>query len=440
MNFSPESIPLRRITTLIFSCLWLLGGVAYSAQIELIWDPPDIDPAGYRIHFGTASAQYNTIVDVGKTTTYTITGLEEGNTYYFAATAYYDNEPESDFSNEIFHYFPKSDVVDNGNVDLVGQGENSEDNTKDPGSDPETDRADLEAGPLLPIVETGEIIVGSEWAAVDFAFHFVDPVVIAQCQSKNDADPAVVRLRHLGSGVDMRLQEWDHQDGAHAMETIGYAVMERGAYTLEDGTFVEAGRFETQERSVVGRVIFTRTFRQAPVVLAAVSTFNEADALIVRVKNVDTDGFDWQVQEQELNDHAHSPEIISYIAWEPSIGAFEGMQFEVNRTGVAVGQTFHAVAAAHPFAGVPLVFVGMQTINEEDTATLRIRNRNIAGFEVHVDEEASLDPETGHAAEDVGYMVFSPASPVFWDANPLALKSTAGTERRQKMWGKQSFF
>ena len=83
--------------TLAISTLMALSSVVYAAQVDLIWDPPDIEPAGYKVYYGTASASYTQSVDVGKTTSAVITGLEEGNTYYFSATAYYDNEPESGF-------------------------------------------------------------------------------------------------------------------------------------------------------------------------------------------------------------------------------------------------------------------------------------------------------------------------------------------------------
>lgn len=103
---------------MLISTIVVFGSVAYSAQVDLIWDPPDIEPAGYKVYYGTASAHYTKSVDVGKATTCTITGLEEGNTYYFAASAYYANEPESGFSNEISQYFPKHDADGDGLPDI----------------------------------------------------------------------------------------------------------------------------------------------------------------------------------------------------------------------------------------------------------------------------------------------------------------------------------
>lgn len=57
--------------------------------------------AGYKVYYGTASGNYATSVDVGNVTTYTVTGLSSGTTYYFAVTAYNTNSGESGFSNEV---------------------------------------------------------------------------------------------------------------------------------------------------------------------------------------------------------------------------------------------------------------------------------------------------------------------------------------------------
>lgn len=81
----------------------IFGGPAWAADISLAWDPsPSTGVTGYKIHYGTASGQYTTIVDVGNVLTATIPGFaENGTTYYFAATAY-DATSESVFSNEVF--------------------------------------------------------------------------------------------------------------------------------------------------------------------------------------------------------------------------------------------------------------------------------------------------------------------------------------------------
>jgi hypothetical protein len=75
---------------------------AHAAEITLAWDQnsePDI--SGYRIYYGRESRSYTNVVDVGNYTSCVIADLEDGETYYFAATAYNTEGYESGYSNEI---------------------------------------------------------------------------------------------------------------------------------------------------------------------------------------------------------------------------------------------------------------------------------------------------------------------------------------------------
>ena len=58
------------------------------------------------IHYGTASGTYSQAIDVGKTTSYTVSNLSDGKTYYFAATAYNRAGQKSVYSNEVSKVIP----------------------------------------------------------------------------------------------------------------------------------------------------------------------------------------------------------------------------------------------------------------------------------------------------------------------------------------------
>jgi hypothetical protein len=78
-----------------------------SAQVTLAWDPnSEPDVAGYKIYYGFLSNQYIYNVDVGNRTSCTLSSLQDGTTYYFAATAYNIGRYESDFSNEVVFTTP----------------------------------------------------------------------------------------------------------------------------------------------------------------------------------------------------------------------------------------------------------------------------------------------------------------------------------------------
>ena len=84
-------------------------GEAAAGSISLAWDPtttrvdgsPLTDLGGYKLYCRTASETYDRSIDVGNVTTYTLTGLTQGQTYYIVATAYDTSRRESDHSNEV---------------------------------------------------------------------------------------------------------------------------------------------------------------------------------------------------------------------------------------------------------------------------------------------------------------------------------------------------
>lgn len=68
----------------------------------LSWSPStSTNLAGYKVYVGTASAVYSSSLSVGNVTSYTVSNLGVGSTYYFAVAAYNTSGIESSFSNEV---------------------------------------------------------------------------------------------------------------------------------------------------------------------------------------------------------------------------------------------------------------------------------------------------------------------------------------------------
>ncbi len=57
-------------------------------SVALAWNPNQEPVTGYRVSYGTTSGQYTNTIGVGNTTSYTVTNLLSGSTYYFAVQAY----------------------------------------------------------------------------------------------------------------------------------------------------------------------------------------------------------------------------------------------------------------------------------------------------------------------------------------------------------------
>ena len=239
---------------------------------------------------------------------------------------------------------------------------------------------------LTDLLAKGEVQVNHMWQRVTFAVPFLDPVVVATTPSNNDAAPTVVRMRNVNTtGFDIRLQEWDYQDGVHTAETVGYLVMERGHHILSDGTHVEVGTVDTAKTSFL-TVAFKQPFNVAPVVITSVVSTNEAEAVTGRVRRPSPTNFQYRLQEQELNTQVHAKETVAYIAWEPSAGTIDGLTVKVNKTPDAVLHNFYRILFGTGFIR-RRCFADMQTADGSDTANLRWQNKTTAGVDVKVAEE-----------------------------------------------------
>ena len=82
----------------------------HGANVNLAWDPNlEANLKGYKVYYGSASGNFSFMVDAGNRTSLTISGLEAGQTYYFAATAYGPAGEESGMSDELRYDTPRPD-------------------------------------------------------------------------------------------------------------------------------------------------------------------------------------------------------------------------------------------------------------------------------------------------------------------------------------------
>jgi hypothetical protein len=95
------------VLILVPCALGLVPSISFAAQITLTWNSnAESHLAGYRLYYSTTSRNYSASKDVGNTTQYTLSGLQEGLTYYFTLTAYDNSGNESAYSEELMHTVP----------------------------------------------------------------------------------------------------------------------------------------------------------------------------------------------------------------------------------------------------------------------------------------------------------------------------------------------
>ena len=247
---------------------------------------------------------------------------------------------------------------------------------------------------------------GADWTTVTVARAFTNPVVVAGARSHNptyDAgqDPATVRVRNVQSSggqttFQVQVDEWDYLDGAHSAETISYVVAEAGVHRLAGGAVLEAGttRLDHQWKTVA----LAGGFQRAPLVFAQATTYNGRAAVTTRLRSVGTGSFEVRLQEEEGADNWHARETLAYLA----VAGGEGVE-----TGTI--QSADGWVGARYSNGRGPLLAAVQTYNDPDPATLWASPVYNGVTYLRLDEERSGDDEVAHAAETVGYAVFTGA-------------------------------
>jgi PKD repeat protein len=273
-----------------------------------------------------------------------------------------------------------------------------------------------------------DIAVTREWQRVEFEHTFTDPVVVATSVSSNGGEPTTVRIHGVDqTGFWVRLQDWSYSDGAYISEPeteiLGYLVVERGTYQLPNGAWLEADEFPIVKGKTWHPGRFFAPFSTIPVVLSSVATYNDSSTVTPRLRRINATGFELMLQGAENNATAHGSEMIAYIASEGFCGALNGRQFLVGKTADEVTDTptelwFSNQCAdlTNGFTMSPTFLADMQTTDGPNTANLRWDNKGTHSARIWVDEEQSMDAETSHTTEVVGYLAIGEDA----DAAPTA--------------------
>jgi len=244
-----------------------------------------------------------------------------------------------------------------------------------------------------------------DWKTITLAGVYIDPVVVATPVSYDGADPSVIRIKSVTStSFDIRIEEYESDDGSHTTEDVSYLVIEKGNHTLGGGQKVVAEEVAVDHNWLLvdtSAALFPAG--DTPVIIASVVSDNDHNTVTTRLKLVDDNSFEVRLQE-ELNANTHGSETVAYIGLEKGDyidGA--GNSFEVGSQ--SVNSSFETIS----FTEVtdPRFLASIQSFNESDTAALRYKVLTTSDVALFVEEERSIDADMTHIDEEVGYVVVS---------------------------------
>ena len=118
------------------------------------------------------------------------------------------------------------------------------------------------------------------------------------------------------------------------------------------------------------RVELEKSFND-PVIIAGPPSFNGTDPGVIRLRNIDSTGFEIKFAEWDYLDGNHTDETVSYLALEKGHHNVDGAIIEA---GTLTGSTsFKTTSFQETFIDTPIVMTTIASINETETINGRIR-------------------------------------------------------------------
>jgi|GEM_PF-3684240 len=240
--------------------------------------------------------------------------------------------------------------------------------------------------------------------------NYINPVVIVQPPSSNESDPATVRLTNISNNsFTVKLQETSNLDGVHAAEAVSYIVVEEGSWELSNGTLLEVGNLDTNKIVTKGQwntVNFDQNFDSTPVVISQVQTNNDSELVRTRQNKVGLTSFDLGLEEEELSKNSgHGQEKIGWLAIEPGAGTLDGLSYQADYTGNSVGHNWKTINFQNNlFSNTPRFLASISSLAGLDPVELRYQNLGAGQVSLKVLEDTTLDLETTHANENIGFL------------------------------------
>ena len=159
-----------------------------------------------------------------------------------------------------------------------------------------------------------------------------------------------------------------------------------------------------------------------PVVIMGPLSYNGGAPSHVRLRGLSRPSagkvkYTYRIEEWKYLDGAHAEEYFSYIAIERGIHVLpDGTVVEANKIEIPSGYSWGArtkwfyVKFDYDFDSAPILFVQIQTANDNAPCILRVKDVTKDGFYVTMQEEEAAD--NIHGKEIIGYIAFSKTNTV----------------------------
>ena len=187
-------------------------------------------------------------------------------------------------------------------------------------------------------------------------------------------------------------------------KTIDITVEDNSVLITDSGTL----SLDQSNRNSWRTVSLNNTYTD-PVIIFSPLTNNGGDPVTVRVKNVSSDSFDWQIQEWDYRGNGyHVTEQFSYIVLEAgTYGLSNGRQLIAGN--VNSSDSFTKKYFAKEFQSEnPIIVTQIVSATDATAAAVRVKNVLFDSFEIKLQSQESFNKV--HGDERVSFIAIDPGS------------------------------
>lgn len=242
------------------------------------------------------------------------------------------------------------------------------------------------------------------------------PIMVAAMQTRNGSDPSGLRMKNVTkSSFTVKVEEENsvNSEMEHGEEVVGYFTFNEGTIKNSAGSIIgESGDITKDQPN--GTTWYTVTLKNSysnPVVLMNMNTYNGSNPSHIRIKNVNSNSFQFQIEEWDYLDGVHSKaETMGYVVIKAGKHLLSnGKKLEAGKitTNAANKSSYATVGLSQSFDKTPVVISQVQTYNGSSAVVIRQKEISKTSFKLQMQEEEENKDST-HSSETVGFIAINP--------------------------------
>lgn len=267
---------------------------------------------------------------------------------------------------------------------------------------------------MLTFGSTGTVIDQSKtsvWHSIVFGTPFVNtPVMLADIQTHLGGEPAGLRMQNLTNGdakIKIEEDKSANNESNHLAENVGYLAISSGLIKNAAGEVI--GEAQSIDAKTMGdthweSITLLNEYTQ-PVVRMQMVTFNKEDPGHIRLRNVGSTSFEYQIEEWDYDDQLHDWETLNYVVVEAGEHSLsDNRRLIAGTVDIAADGSgaFTKIMFPASFAGAPVVLSQSQTYNDPAAIVTRQKDIDEKRVKIRLVEEEAADQIHGY--ETVGYL------------------------------------